>query len=211
MYIVIVGSTVFAISFANLLHNKDNEKVVLVVKKKDDAIRITEEIGVNVVNADATKPEVLDELELEKCDVFIAASELDKDNLISAMYAKESGAKKVFACVDSFDIEGMMKKIGIVPINADKFAANAVELMIKRPVVSELVNIGDGQFDMIEVDVALTNFEGKTLGGLDNIDYNPIAVYSKGEFNFSKKVRLKKTDVLLLVVPSDKKKDVVKK
>ncbi|MDD2531785.1 MAG: NAD-binding protein [Candidatus ainarchaeum sp.] len=212
MYIIIVGSTEFSSSFAHLLHNEDSsERIVLVVKKKDDAIRITEEVGVNVVNADATKPEVLDELELEKCDVFIAASELDKDNLISAMYAKESGAKKVFACVDSFDIEGMMKKIGIVPINADRFAANAVELMIKRPAVSELVNIGDGQFDMIEVDVALTDFEGRELGELDSVDYNAIAIYSKGKFNFSKKVKLKKTDVLLLVVPSGKEKDVEKK
>lgn len=189
MYIIIVGSTEFSSSFAHLLHNEDSsERIVLVVKKKDDAIRITEEVGVNVVNADATKPEVLDELELEKCDVFIAASELDKDNLISAMYAKESGAKKVFACVDSFDIEGMMKKIGIVPINADRFAANAVELMIKRPAVSELVNIGDGQFDMIEVDVALTDFEGESLGSWIVLIIMLLQFILKGNLIFQKKL-----------------------
>ena len=210
MYVVIVGSTEFASELASLLSHEDNEKVVLVVKKKDEALRITEEIGVNVVNADATKPEVLDDLELDKCDVFIAASELDKDNLLSGMYAKENGAKKIFACVDSSDIEAMVKKLGIIPINSERFAANAVELMIKRPAVSELVNIGTGQFDMIEVDALITNLVGKELGEANGKNFTGLATYSKGTYNFSKETKICQTDTILLLVNAGKEKNAEK-
>lgn len=210
MYVVIVGSTEFASALASLLSHEDNEKVILVVKKKDDALRITEEIGVNVVNADATKPEVLDDLELNKCDVFIAASELDKDNLLSAMYAKESGSKKIFACVESIDVEEMVKKIGIIPINSERFAANAVELMIKRPAVSELVNIGTGQFDMIEVDAAVTNFIGKELGEVNGKSFTALATYANGEYSFSKEKKIEDNETILLIVDAGKEKEAEK-
>jgi trk system potassium uptake protein len=210
MYIVIVGSTEFASELSSLLSSENNTKVVLVVKKKDDAVRLTEEIGVNVVNADATKPEVLDDLELDKCDVFIAASELDKDNLLSAMYAKEAGAKKIFACVDSSDIESMVKKLGIIPINSERFAANSVELMIKRPVVSELVNIGAGQFDMIEISASSTNLIGKELGEANGKNFTALATYSKGKYNFSKEVKITQQDTILLLVDAGKEKEAEK-
>ncbi len=210
MYVVIVGSTEFASELASLLSNEDNEKVVLVVKKKDEAIRITEELGINVVNSDATKPEVLDDLELDKCDVFIAASELDKDNLLSAMYAKEAGAKKIFACVDSSDIEAMVKKLGIIPINSERFAANSVELMIKRPAVSELVNIGTGQFDMIEVKASITNFLGKVLGKATGKNFTALATYSNRKYNFSKEEKITSDDTILLLVDAGKEKEAEK-
>ena len=210
MYIVVVGSTEFASALSHHLSNEDGEKVVLVVKKKDEALRITEEIGVNVVNADATKPEVLDDLELDKCDVFIAASELDKDNLLSAMYAKEAGAKKIFACVDSSDVEVMVKKLGIIPINSERFAANAVELMIKRPAVSELVNLGTGQFDMIEVSASITNLVGKELGVANGKKYTALATYVNGEYNFAKEAKISDKDTILLLVDAGKEKEAEK-
>ena len=210
MHVVIVGSTEFASELASLLFNEDNEKVVLVVKKKEEALRLTEELGVNVVNADATKPEVLDDLELDKCDVFIAASELDKDNLLSAMYAKEVGAKKIFACVDSSDVEAMVKKLGIIPINSERFAANSVELMIKRPAVSELVNIGAGQFDMIEVSASATNLIGKELSEANGKNFTALATYVKGKYNFSKKVKITQQDTILLIVDAGKEKEAEK-
>ncbi len=210
MYVVIVGSTEFASALASLLSHEDNEKVVLVVKKKDEALRITEELGINVVNADATKPEVLDDLELDKCDVFIAASELDKDNLLSAMYAKENGAKKIFACVYSSDIEAMVKKIGIIPINSERFAANSVELMIKRPAVSDLVNIGDGQFDMIELSASITNLVEKELGEATGKNFTALATYLDGKYNFSKETKITDEDTLLLLVKAGKEKEAEK-
>jgi trk system potassium uptake protein TrkA len=210
MYVVIVGSTEFASALASLLSNEDNEKVVLVVKKKEEALRITEEIGINVVNADATKPEILDDLELDKCDVFIAASELDKDNLLSAMYAKENGAKKIFACVDSSDIEAMVKKLGIIPINSERFAANAVELRIKRPAVSDLVNIGDGQFDIIEISASVTNLSGKKLGEATGKNFTALASYLNGKYNFSKEAKIIDKDTILLLVNAGKEKEAEK-
>jgi len=210
MYIVIVGYSELACELARLILKESKNKVVLVVKKKEEAMRITDELGFNVVNVDATKPEVLDDLELKKCDVFISASDIEKDNILSAMYAKEAGAKRLFVRIDNPDVEGLLKKLGFTPINEEYFAAHAVELMISRPAVSELVNIGAGEFDIIEVPAFETKLLGKEIGDAKGKNFNVIATYFEGKFCFSKETKITKTDKVLLIVRAGKEKDAEK-
>ena len=210
MYIVVVGHSEFACELAKLILKESENKVVLVVKKKEEAIRLTEELGLNVVNADATKPDVLDELGLEKCDIFIAASDLEKDNVLSSMYAKDAGAKKIFVKIDNVDAEPMLKKLGFVPINAEHFAANAVELMISRPAVGELVNIGTGEFDMIEVSGDETKFLGKEICEAKGKNFTAIATCADGKYNFSKDGKISAKDKLLLIVKAGKEVEAEK-
>ncbi len=206
MYIVIVGSTGFALQLSKLILSENNDKLILVVKKKDEAIRVSEQIDVNVVNADASKPETLDELELEKCDVFVAASESEKDNILSAIYAKSAGAKKIFVSIENPDTESILEKLGLIPINSERFAAHSVELMITRPAVSELVNLGMGEFDIIELEAKGTKLIGKDLSLAKGRNFTAIATYSNGKFNFSKDAKIGSCDTLLLIVSAGKEK-----
>ncbi|MFA5126302.1 MAG: NAD-binding protein [archaeon] len=210
MYIVIVGFSELACELARLILKESKNKVVLVVKKKEEAMSITDEFGFNVVNADATKPEVLDDLELDKCAVFISASDIEKDNILSAMYAKEAGAKKIFVRIDNPDVEGMLKKLGFTPINEEYFAAHTVELMISRPAVSELVNVGAGEFDIMEIPAIETNLLGKEIGYVRGKNYNAIATYCEGKYCFYKETKINKDDKVLLIVRTDKEKEVEK-
>jgi trk system potassium uptake protein TrkA len=206
MYIVIVGSTGFALYLSKLILSENHNKLILVVKKKEEALRISEQINVNVVNADASKPETLDDLELSKCDVFVAASESEKDNVLSAIYAKSAGAKKIFVSIDNPDTEDILDKLGLVPINSEKFAAHSVELMITRPSVSELVNLGMGEFDIIEVKAKDTKLVGKDLNLAKGKNFTAIATYANGKYNFSKDAKINVCDTLLLIVSAGKER-----
>jgi trk system potassium uptake protein TrkA len=210
MYIVIVGFSELACELARLILKENKNKVVLVVKKKEEAMRITDQLGFNVVNADSTKPEVLDDLELDKCDVFISASDIEKDNILSAMYAKEAGAKKIFVRIDNPDVEDMLKKLGFISINEEYLAAHSVELMISRPSVSELVNVGKGEFDIMEVSALGTNLLGKELGYVRGKNYNAIATYCGGKYCFYKETKINEDDKVLLIVRVNKEKEIEK-
>ncbi|MBI4919566.1 NAD-binding protein, partial [archaeon] len=78
MNVVILGSSLFAKELAKELSNSEH-KVFIVVKDKDVALEISSENeGIIVVNSDPSKQAVLDELELENCDVLIAATEKEE-------------------------------------------------------------------------------------------------------------------------------------
>jgi trk system potassium uptake protein TrkA len=206
MYLVIVGHSEFAIELARLILSEHEHKAALIVKEQEDAVRIAEELGEIVVNADTTNTEALDELELEKCDAFVSATDSEKDNVLSAIYAKNAGAKEIFVCIENPESESILKKLGFIPINAKHFAARAVELMITRPAVSELVNIGIGEFDIIEVPAKETKLAGKDLGEAKGTHFTALATYSKGNYVFSKEQKINPEDTVILIVKAGKEK-----
>lgn len=210
MYIVIVGSTNLAIELARQILHRKEDKVVLIIKNKEEALRINEDLQTTVINADFTKTKALDDLELNKCDVFVSANQSEKDNLLSAVYAKDAGAKKIFVCVDSKDSEPILKKLGFIPINADDFAARAVELMLSRPAVSDLVNLGIGQFDIIEVPASETKLIDKEISQAKGKHFTAIAAYENGNYHFAKERHITPQDTLLLIVGSGKEKEAEK-
>ena len=88
MRIVIVGNSILAVELTKLILKKNEDKITLVVKKKEEAMKLTSELNISVINSDPTNPDHLDELEIDKCDVFIAATDLEKENVLTAIYAK---------------------------------------------------------------------------------------------------------------------------
>ncbi|MEM0360066.1 MAG: NAD-binding protein [Candidatus Diapherotrites archaeon] len=211
MYIIIVGHSAFAEELARLSLSKSNKnRVVMIVRDKDEAMRIGSELNAIVVNGDATKPETFDDLNLKNCDMFVAATESEKANVLSGLYAKSEGAKKIFVKIDTTEANPILKKLGFVPINPDLYAARAVELMLTRPAVNELVSIGIGQFDMIEVLASETKLAGKTLGVSEGKHFNAIAAYLDGKYEFSSDHQIKPEEKLILLIEAGKEKEAEK-
>lgn len=205
MRIVIVGNSILAVELTKLVLKKNENKITLVVKKKEEAMRLTSELNISVINADPTNPDHLDELELEKCDVFISATDLEKENVLSAIYAKNAGAKKIYVSIENEESELILKKLGFIPLRAEEFAAQAIELMISRPQVSAIVNIHEGEFDIIEVEANETELIGKEMGSAKGTHYTTLATYD-GKYLFDKETIIKENDILLVVVSSGMEK-----
>ncbi|MEK6958895.1 MAG: NAD-binding protein [archaeon] len=204
MYIVIAGDTELAFELGRLFLKTREDKIVMVVKGKQDSIEMNEKLDTTVVNSDILKRKTLDDLELNKCDVFVAATESEKDNLLSAIYAKNSGAKKIFVRIESHDSEEMLEHLGFTPINSESYAARAIELMISRPAVSELVNIGDGEFDILEVPAKETKLVGKEIGSAKGNNYTTLGTCCTGKYDFSKEKKIADCDTLILIVGAGK-------
>ncbi|MCX6802915.1 MAG: TrkA family potassium uptake protein [Candidatus Diapherotrites archaeon] len=212
MYIIIAGHSAFAEELARLsLAKSTRNKVVLLVRDKDEALRIGSEIdSAIVVNGDATEPETFDDLNLNKCDIFVAATDSDKANVLSGIYAKSEGAKKIFVKIDEPEANPILKKLGFVPISPDLFAARSVELMLTRPAVNDLVSIGVGQFDMVEVKAKDTKLVGMKLGDAEGNHFNAIATYFEGKYDFANDRKIKAEDTLILLIVSGREKEAEK-
>jgi len=210
MNIIIAGDSTFAIELARLSVAKGNSKVMLVIRDKEKAMKVGSELSAIVVNGDATNTVTLDELDLKNCDVFVAATDSEKANVLSSLYAKNAGAKKVFIRIENPDAEPLLKKLGFIAINPDIFAARYIELMITRPAVADLVTPGTGEFDIIEMPAIETKLEGKKLGNARGKYFTVIATYNKGNYDFSKEKTIASEDTLILLVPASKEKEAEK-
>src|SRR4030042_4826386 len=102
MKIIITGETLFSLALAKHLKRKDND-ILLIIRDKEKALEVSAESEVTVVNGDPAKIEDLDKLNLDKCDVFISATEQDELNVLSSMYANSRGVKKIFVKLNNPD------------------------------------------------------------------------------------------------------------
>ena len=62
MYTVIVGYSGFAFELAKIILRENKNKLAFVIKRKENATKMSELLDISVVNDDPTKPEVLDDL-----------------------------------------------------------------------------------------------------------------------------------------------------
>lgn len=208
--IIIAGDTTFALELAKLSIKKGDSKVLLIIRDREKAISVGSEINAIIVNGDATDTATLDELDLQNCDYFVAATESEKANVLSALYAKNAGAKNIFIRVEQPEAEPLLRKLGFTPINPDVFAARYAELMTTRPAVADLVTPGVGEFDIIELPVKDTKIVGKKLGETHGEHFAAIATYYNGVYDFSKEKKIEPHEKIILLVSAGKEKEVTK-
>ena len=213
MYCVILGGSDFAMDLALFMMQREQSKIVLVLREKEKAVEASESLGSGaiVVNADSSDPKTLEDLDLESCDVLVAATPSEKANVLAALYAKNRGAKEIFVKVDSTETKKLMKKLEITLIDTEEVAARAIELMISMPAVSELVNTGIGQFDMFEIPAKSTKTAGRMVSEIQGDDFACLATYRNREYSFDKDQKIESGHTLIILTKSLKQKETVKK
>ncbi len=86
--VIIVGAGDLGKSMAEKLSHLNNE-VTLIDQDEQKLSSVSTNFGGNVVLGDAASSEVLKEINLGECDLFISATECDKTNLYLALLAKK--------------------------------------------------------------------------------------------------------------------------
>ncbi len=210
MYIIIAGDTLFALTLAKSFVNGHN-KIIVVIRDKDKALEVSAEKGIIVVNGSTIQPTILNELKLEDCDVFVAATSSEEVNILSALYAKDAGANRIFVLTKKEETENILKKLGIATINPEVNAALNLNLKITRPAVADLVGIKEGQYDLIEINVNdYLNLIGKKIGEIYSSFFTTLATYKNGEYNFVSTSEITKDSKIIIICESGREKDVIK-
>ena len=107
--------------------------------------------NVPVLHGDGTKPEVLEQADLQNLDVAIAATDNDERNAIIALQAKRLGVPRVIAIARDPDHVSLLEQSGVVCISAPYATAVMVEDYLDRPNVAKLIQIEGGVADLIDV------------------------------------------------------------
>lgn len=155
MDIVILGAGKFGKTIcAHLCREGHNITVI----DSDAAVvdRIVEDYDVMGICGNGMSIEVLSEAGCARADIFIASSESDEINMVSALFAKKLGARHAVSRVRnpmySKQTGFMREEMGIsMLVNPEFDAAAEISRMLKFPAAAKIEVFGRGRIELCEV------------------------------------------------------------
>lgn len=186
MKIVIAGAGDMGTHLAKMLSGNDHDITVVDVDAKALA-EVDSLVDVVTVEGDTTQFSVLRKAGVRKCDLFIAVRSVENDNILSAVVAKQMGAKKTIARVDSSEYLEPNSKEVFIDMGIDyifypeHIAAREVINLLGHTSTTEYVEFAGGKLSLVAFRLELTSpLLGKNVFDKENndedIDYRTVAI-----------------------------------
>jgi trk system potassium uptake protein TrkA len=213
MYIVIMGGGRVGLALASSLVAVGND-VTLIENDSDLCSNAASELDALVICGNGTDIKTLLEANIGDADVFVAATGNDEANLLSCILVKDYNISKVIARVSNPDHNDAFSKVGIdVVVSPELTAAGYLEKLITRPKIADLIVIGKGNAELLELSVDNSKIFGKKVGELSPTDdYIIAAIHKNGEIKIPKDgMMLKKGDRISILAKTHAIKAVTKK
>lgn len=185
MYIIIAGAGVVGGDLAVRLVEKKHDVVVIDIDKST-CDRLYSAAGLIAINGSGSRIESLQEADVRKADVVVAAMRDDVDNLTCAILSKSLGVPQIIVRMRNPAYEDAYKLAGITAIVrvADLMISQMIR-EIEHPAVRRIMTIGGGRGEIFMVIIpADSKIAGKSVQEIAKISKFPtqcvfIAIYSQ--------------------------------
>lgn len=165
--IVIIGGGTVGMAVARMLEDRARDISVRIIERnRDRAEYIADRLDSTVVlHGDGLEPELLEEAGVASADATIALTEDDKVNLLASALCKKAGAAQTIALTNNPVFSNMSGSLGVdTVINPRAATASTILRHIRRGRVRAVHSIGEGEAEIIEVQVLSTsNIAGKQI------------------------------------------------
>ncbi len=151
MYFIIVGGNKLAQFLTKILLEEDH-KVIVIEKDEILAKKIADEQDVVVIIDDPTNPKVLQDADVDNADCVIILTDSDDTNLVTALLAKENGAKKVAVKLSKiYYNDEIVKKLGVdLILHPEAMMASYTAEMLTKPTLIDLAFFTKGDAEILE-------------------------------------------------------------
>jgi trk system potassium uptake protein TrkA len=150
--------------------------VVVVERDREVCERVYSQLGVTTINGSATSINILEDAELSRADVAVAAMRNDADNLTFALLSKNMGVERILARMrdpryeDAYKLAGVTRVFNIVELYVNQFTWE-----IEDPEMREVTSFGEGDASMVFVKVSdRSRAAGHTVAEIDQSDDFPV-------------------------------------
>jgi trk system potassium uptake protein TrkA len=181
MYIVIMGGGKMGLSLASFLIS-DGHDVTLIENDQGSCDIAASELDAMIICGNGTNGKVLEEANIGDADVFVAATGNDEVNLLSCILVNEYNIPKIIARVSDITHSHAFKDVGITSVVSPELTtASYVEKLIIRPKIADLVVMGKGDAELLDIKLENEKTIGKTVGDVSPDDnFIIVALYEKG-------------------------------
>jgi trk system potassium uptake protein TrkA len=150
--VVIYGATSTGTSLARSLSDKVSD-VVLLEENRPRAEKVAGELtNVKVINGLASDADILRECGVEAADAYVAVSASDHHNLISAVLAKQMGAKTTVITTHQPDYTPIVAGLGIdAVINPRLLATDQILRLVRGSRISHVARLPEVKAEVLEL------------------------------------------------------------
>jgi trk system potassium uptake protein TrkA len=162
-------------------------QVKLIERNPDKAAKISEKLGSGVVLCgDATDREILRNENIDSQDVFIAVTNSDAVNILSAMLAKRMAVRKSMALINRHEFADLVRDDDIdVAISPRQTTVGSLLTHIRRGDVSAVYSLRKGAAEALEIivhgDEASSRVVGKAIGNISLPQGTTIGAIVRGD------------------------------
>jgi trk system potassium uptake protein len=162
--IVIAGGGNIGLRLAQRLENE--HQVKLIERDQRRARRISEQLGNTIVlSGDAADEELLLEENIDSADIFIAVTNAEEANILSAMLAKRLGCHKVVALINRPAYAELMESGSIdVALSPQQVTIGSLLAHVRRGDVVRVHSLRRGAAEAIEAVAHGIQGEGRVIG-----------------------------------------------
>lgn len=187
MYVVIMGAGRVGTALAELLI-KNGYDITIIENKEGDCSKAVMELDAMVICGTGTDSKILEEANISEADFFVATTGNDDTNLLSCVLAKKYGVNEVISRVSNLDHEDAFKEVGIDKvISPELTAAGFLEKVISRPNVADLTMLGEGDAEILDIEITNNKLNGKRVSEVSPTDnYIIISIYHGGKLKIPK-------------------------
>lgn len=152
--VLLIGGRSKAISLATSLI-KRGYSVTAINDSYNDCLRLSEIKGLNVILGDGTKPHYLDEASAATCDIAIALTGKDEDNLVACQLCKKIyKVEKVVSLLGDPNKIEFFAKLGVdTTVSAVNMVTKIVEQQALIDDMTNIIPVGQGRVQILEIHI----------------------------------------------------------
>jgi len=212
MRLIIVGASALGTQLTRIQIRQGNE-VVLIERDEEIARDLAEELDCTVINAEGTRPDILEKAGIEAADAVVACTNHDQDNLLIGLIAREAGIEKTIIKTDDEKFMQVAKKLGFTYlINPPQISSTIITDVLRGVDTIQLSNL-------VRTDVRFISFlageqhKGKRISELPLPDKTEcIGLYRKNDFFLAREgPKLEEGDELIIITRSEHIKRIYEK
>lgn len=173
-----MGGGRVGLKLASLL-SQEGHDITLIENDQKICEKAASNIDAMVIYGNGTDSKILNEANINNADVFVAATGTDETNLMACIMVHEYQNTKLIARIQNPLLENTFKKIGVDSVVSPELtAASYLEKLIIKEKIADLVILGKGKAELINISIKNSEIIGKTVGELSpNADYIICALY----------------------------------
>lgn len=166
MRVIIVEGSALGVNLARTLIRTGSE-VILIERNPNKAKELSETLDCTIINAEGTRPDILEKAEIEKADAIVACTSHDQDNIIIGLIAKQFSVPEIIITTDDVQFMTVAKRLGFHHVvNSPQTTSTSIFHTLRGIDTIELGTMMRGDVRFISV-IAGKRFDGTPLTDID--------------------------------------------
>ena len=173
MYVIIVGGGRVGLNLSESLI-REGINVTIIEDDYAKSEEIAELTDAMVIHGDATSIPVLEDADISDADVFVAATGRDSINMLTSVLCQNyANVSKIIARVNDLSHVDAFRRVGVdITVSPESTVAAYLERVITRPKVADLIVLGRGTTELLDLRIENSQLYGKPV-----LDYSPTENY----------------------------------